>query len=163
MATSTAKRVTVYRWERQPADVIVNPGAYLLAAGIECLSSSGSLQVIPFGDIKALCFVVDFGGAGLFENHRYFERRPRLPGLWTRLTFLDGDQLDGILSHNLLEWPPQGYMIVPPHSSASRQRVFIPREALKSTELRGVVGVSVNPVMAKRYPVSGEKQLEMFE
>jgi hypothetical protein len=149
--------VVLYRFDRQPLDGIINPAAYLLVSGVELITSGGNVQSIPYREVKALCFVVEFGVTDLFLRHRFFERRPRVPGLWTRFTFLDGEQLDGILPHNLLEWPPQGYLIVPPRASASRQKVFVPREALRSTELRGVVGVS-HPRQRK----PGEDQLEMF-
>jgi hypothetical protein len=157
LSSSTAKRVVLYRFDRQPLDGIINPAAYLLVSGVELITAGGTIQSVPYREVKALCFVVEFGVADLFLRHRFFERRPRVPGLWTRFTFLDGEQLDGILPHNLLEWPPQGYLIVPPRASASRQRVFLPREALRSTELRGVVGVS-HPKQRK----AGEDQLEMF-
>jgi hypothetical protein len=88
-----------------------------------------------------------------------------VPGLWTRFLFRDGDRLDGILPPNLLEWPKEGYMITPPKSGASRQRVFIPRAAILGTELRGVVGSSA-PGHARRRkeePRSPEDQLRMFE
>ncbi len=159
MPSSTAKRVVLYRFDRQPLEGIINPAGYLLAQGIELITTSGSLQLISYREAKALCFVLDYGGADLFSRHQFFERRPRVPGLWTRFTLLDGDQLDGILSHNLLEWPETGYLIAPPRPSASRQRVFLPRDALRGTELRGVVGAST----AKAKRNEGDEQLEMFE
>ena len=158
MGSSTAKRIVLYRFDRQPVEGIINPAAYLLPQGIELITVSGSIQLINYREAKALCFVLDFGTADLFQHHRFFERRPRVVGLWTRFTFLDGDQLDGILPHNLLEWPEQGYLAVPPRASGSRQKVFVPREALKGTELRGVVGAT--GTRQKRKP--GEHQLEMF-
>ncbi len=169
MAGSTSKRVVLYCYDRQPVEGIVSPGAYLQESGIELLSLQGAVVVFLYQSIKALCFVSEFGDPKLFSQHNLFERRPRVPGLWTRFTFHDGDQLDGILPHNLLEWPSQGYTITPPHATGLRQRVFIPRDSLRLTELRGVVGVSLvttAPVGAlqKRRPAraSLESQLNMF-
>ena len=135
--------MVLYRFERQPLEGIISPGAYLGDVGIELMSLEGTLLVYAYPDVKALCFVHESGDPRLFSHHKLFERRPRVPGLWTRFTLLDGDQLDGILPHSLLEWPSQGYTITPPHAGGLRQRVFIPRVAVKATELRGVVGVSV--------------------
>ena len=160
MLSSTAKRVVLYRFERQPLEGIVNPAAYLLADRLELITVSGTIHAVPYGEAKALCFVSEFSSADLFQDHKFFERRPRIPGLWTRFTFVDGDQLDGILSHNLLEWPPQGYLFVPPRASATRQKVFVPREALRKTELRGVVGA---PVAASKRPKPGDRQIELFD
>jgi hypothetical protein len=101
----------------------------------------------------------------LFTLSNLFERRPKVPGLWTRFTFRDGDRLDGILSHNLLEWPASGYFVSPPKAGAGRQRVFIPRLALVATELLGVVGRSAIAGRAaiKRGPEAKQDQLSMFE
>lgn len=140
MPSSTAKRVMLYRFDRQPYEGIVNPGTFLQASLIELITLDGTIQAIKYQEFKALCFAAEGARPDLFSEHTMFERRPKVPGLWTRFTFRDGDQLDGILSHNLLDWPEAGYYITPPRSGSSRQRVFIPRSALTSTELRGVVG-----------------------
>lgn len=132
---------------------------------IELITLNGNLQTIPYTDIKAVCFVSEAGEADLFTDHSLFERRPKVPGLWTRFTFRDGDRLDGILSHNLLDWPEAGYLITPPRAGATRQKVFVPRAALVSTELRGVVGSSLLAAgdRKRKRPVSGGGQLSMFD
>ena len=162
MKASTAKRVILYRFDRQSLEGVVNPASYLMEQGVELLSLDGAIAMVPYPELKALCFVSESGDPRLFGEHNLFERRPRVPGLWTRFSFLDGDQLDGILPHNLLEWPSQGYVVTPPHSTPLRQRVFIPRPALKRTELRGVVGVSpLGKRPARRTEIPG--QLGMFD
>lgn len=129
------------------------------------MTLTGNLQKFAYGEIKALCFATETSKPDLFGEHNFFERRPKVPGLWTRFTLRDGDRLDGILSHNLLEWPPTGYLVTPPRAGAGRQRVFLPREAVTATELRGVVGVSGRAAgvssQAERDKPAG--QLSMFE
>ena len=165
MPASTAKRVVLYRFDRQPLEGIVTPGAYLLDNHLELITLSGTLHSARYDEVKALCFVSEAGQPDLFTEHKLFERRPKQPGLWTRFTFRDGDQLDGLLSPNLLEWPESGYSAVPPRAGATRQWVFIPRLAVTGTELRGVVGRSVPPKRQGRKKTAGadEKQLIMFE
>ena len=146
-------------------EVIVSLGTYVSDQQVELITPDGLLQHLPLTDVKALCFLSEMGPADLFTAHNLFERRPKVPGLWTRFTFRDGDQLDGILSHNLLEWPTSGYLITPPKAGSNRQRVFIPRPAVVGTELRGVVGRSA---VASRQPRLGKSegaqaQLKMFE
>lgn len=156
--------MVLYRFDRQPVGGIVNPGAYLLADSVELITVNGILQTTSFSELKALCFVTENVAADLFTAHKVFERRPKVPGLWTRFTFKDGDRLDGILSHNLLDWPEAGYFITPPRAGAGRQRVFIPRAALIGTELRGVVGRSAI-ASKQREPgrTDEENQLSMFD
>jgi Family of unknown function (DUF6982) len=155
----------LYRFDRQPGEVIVSVGTYLLEHAMELITPDGLLHTLPFGDVKALCFFSEPGPADLFTIHRLFERRPKVPGLWTRFTFRDGDLLDGILSHNLIEWPAAGYLITPPRAGSARQRVFIPRAAVMGTELRGVVGRSTiaGPHRSKPNVDEAETQLKMFD
>lgn len=165
MSASTAKRALLYHFYRQPVEVIVSLGTYLSDQHLEVITPDGLLQHAALAEIKALCFFSESGPADLFTAHNLFERRPKVPGLWTRFTLRDGDQLDGILSHNLLEWPPSGYLITPPKAASNRQRVFIPRPAVVATDLRGVVGRSA---VASRQPrhakaEDANPQLKMFE
>ena len=165
MSPSTAKRVVLYQFGRYPIEAIVNPAAYLLDTHIELLSPAGALQMVEYSEVKALCFFSELLKTDLFQNHNLFERRPKVPGLWTRFTFRDSGKLDGILSHNLLEWPQPGYLVTPPRAGASRQRVFVPRAALAATELLGVVGRSAvaEKDARKRPGVPGEAQLSIFD
>ncbi|HEX4748735.1 MAG TPA: hypothetical protein VH302_04260 [Bryobacteraceae bacterium] len=168
MTASTAKRSILYRFDRQPFEVLVSAGTYLYEQEIECITPDGLLHRVPFDQVKALCFFSEPGSADLFTAHRLFERRPKVPGLWTRFTFKDGDLLDGILSHNLLEWPLAGYLITPPRAGSARQRVFIPRTAVMGTELRGVVGRSAVASRQRTQQPQGElddarAQLRMFD
>jgi hypothetical protein len=159
MKPSTSKRVVLYRFDRDRLEGIVNPSAYLLESALDLISAAGSLTTIPYPEVKALCFVSDSGDPRLFSFNTAFERRPRTPGLWARFTFRDGDQLEGILSNNLIEWPAQGYLVTPPFVSSLRQRVFIPRSAVTMTELRGVIGAAGDKKPSRKPPTG---QLEIF-
>lgn len=149
MASSTTKRVLVYRFDRQPIEAVVNQNEYLRESHTELMTAGGNLQKIAYGEVKAICFAKEPGRSDLFTEENLFERRPKQPGLWSRFVFRDGDLLDGILPHNLLDWPPQGYLFTPPRAGLTRQIVFVPREALSETRLMGVVGV---PAHEKRKP-----------
>lgn len=164
MASSTAKRVIVYRFNRQPVEGYVSPTTYLGPESVTLLTRDGSVDKVAYPDLKALCFSTESPETDLFTVHTAFERRPRLPGLWVRLIFTDGDELEGVLPPNLLELPYQGYLITPPKASAVRQRVFVPRVALKAVDILGATGVKRAPVETKpaRAEESGE-QLTMFE
>jgi hypothetical protein len=138
LAFITAKRVFLYRFDRLPVEGFASGS--LSGGPLEVITQGGSLQALAPAEIKALCFISEGGKADLFTSDPLFQRRPKLPGLWTRFTFRDGEKLDGILPHNLLDWPEQGYLLIPPKASSSRQRVFIPRSALADAECLGVVG-----------------------
>jgi hypothetical protein len=156
--------VILYRFDRHPLEGYVHPNTYLQPTEIEILTANGNLQSTAYTEIKAVCFASEQGRTDLFTEQNFFERRPKAAGLWARFTFRDNDQLDGILSHNLLEWPEAGYFITPPKAGSTRQRVFIPRAALVRTELLGVVGASVATRARARRPGDEDSpQLKMFD
>ncbi len=131
---------------------IVNPAKYLHEQHLEMITTDGVLETPSYREVKAVCFVSDEMKTNLFSEDNLFERRPKLAGLWARFSFRDGDRLEGILSHNLMDWPGQGFWITPPKAGPGRQRVFLPRFALESTELRGVVGLSAKGSRRKDKP-----------
>ena len=162
---STPKRVILYRWDRQPEEGFVEPSLYLQDERFEWLTPDGRIQVASLEACKALCFVSETARPDLFTDNNLFERRPRTPGLWIRFLFRDGAQLEGVLPHNLLEWPANGYLAIPPQARATRQRVFIPKLSLTKTELRGVVGGTAvtSEKTAQEIAKQGGKQLSIFE
>jgi hypothetical protein len=165
VSSSTAKRLILYRFDRPPADAVVHSDSYLTALGVELMTRDGNLQIIDYNDVKALCFASEGAPADLFTTQTSFERRPKIPGLWTNFHFRDGDVLQGILPHNLLEWPFQGYLLTPPRASVYRQRVFVPRQAIRETGLLGMVGkpASIIAKSGKTADRDTGRQLSMFD
>ena len=160
MAGSTNKKVVIRRFERESVAGVVNPGTYLRPAGVEVLTQSGSVVVIPYAEIKAVCFVRDFGSSESPAGPRLFQARPKTEGLWVRMRLLDGELMDGLLPNNLLQLEPFGFTVIPPNPSSRNQRVFVPRSALLEFHVLGVVGSPLRPRRRKPLP---KTQMEMFE
>lgn len=159
MAGSTNKKVLVTRFDRETLSGFVNPQTYLSADGLELLSTTGSVVIVPFSELKAVSFVRDFDQS---EAHvgRQFTTRPKMEGLWVRMRFRDGDTMDGLLSNNLLQLEPHGFSIVPPDPGFQNQRVFVPKAALTEVLVLGVVGSALRKGR-KTKPVPVE-QLQIF-
>lgn len=130
-------------------------------AGLEFLSTAGTVVVVDYLDIKQVDFVREFGGAG--GEKRAFLTRPKMEGLWIRLTFRDHDVLEGVIPNNLLQIPRPGITLTPPDFGGNRQRVFVPRSALTDVVVLGVVGSPLNKAVATKKRVETERQLPMFE
>ena len=162
MAGSTNKRVSVVRFEHEPVLGIVNPQDYLGADGIELLSISGSLATIPYTEAKAVCFLRDFDDAASWKRHRAFGTRPKSAGLWVRITFLDGDTLEGMIPNDLNQLESNGVTVVPPDSGAAAQRIFVPRQATRSIQVLGVIGSPLRRPQQKGTQKKEEGQMEMF-
>lgn len=146
MSGSTTKKVILDRFDRERLRGFVHPQSYLQVAGVELMSQDGSVVIIPYAQIKAVSFVRDLGGEGVFSERREFLARPKALGLWVELRFRDGDLLQGVLPNNLQLVEPEGYSFSPPETAGNAQRVFVPREALDEALVLGVNGIKKKPV-----------------
>ncbi len=160
MAGTTNKKVVIRRFDREPVTGFVNPGSYLSPEGVEVLTQAGVVGVVPYPEVKLVCFVRDFTDSGADAGPRLFQARPKSEGLWVRMRFRDNDQMDGLLQNNLLQLEAFGFSVVPPNPSANNQRMFIPKTALLEFQVLAVVGSPLRP--GRRKPPSKE-QMEMFE
>ena len=160
MAGSTTKKVLVRRFEREPLVGFISPQAYLRPAGVELLSTDGTVSLIPYEEIKDVCFVKDFEAAGQAPERKVFNTRPKIEGLWVRMKFRDGEIMDGVLSNNLLQLENYGFTIVPPDPYSNNQRIFVPRTALVESQVLGVVG---SPLTRRKPKVVPKEQIGLFE
>jgi hypothetical protein len=152
--------VLLARFEREPVEGFVQAAAGFEGEVIEVLSPSGSLLRVPLSETKAVCFVRDFEAGESWRQHRTFLTRPKMPGIWVRLLFRDGDSLEGMLPNNLIQVDATGFSIIPPDPTFQNQRIFVPRAALLEVQVLGVVGSPLKRRPAKK--TSEEDQLEMF-
>jgi hypothetical protein len=138
VAGSTTKKTLIRRFDREALQGYVNPQAFLRANGIEFITPAGSMILLTYAEVKSVIFVKDFESSS--EAAKIFQTRPKMEGLWVRMTFRDGDVMDGILPNNPVQWEREGYSVTPPEPYSNNQKLFVPREALSSMSVLGVVG-----------------------
>jgi hypothetical protein len=161
MALASNKKVLVARFDRESIQGFVQTPAGLEGDALELLRPEGSLVRVPFAETKLVCFVRDFEVGETWQDHRAFATRPKTPGLWVRFRFRDGDWLEGILPNNLLQVEAAGFSAVPADPSYQNQRIFVPRLALASVEVLGVIGSSLRSRRPAKKP-EDDGQLKMF-
>ena len=127
---------------------------------MEVLTPEGSVLTFPYDQVKTVCFVKDFEGTEGTLDRKSFGSRPKTAGLWVRMRFRDGDSLEGVISNNLLQIEPKGFMFSPPDLNINPQRVFVPRAALVEFEVLGVIGSSLRPKKAK---AADKDQIPLFD
>jgi len=159
LASSTTKKAVIRRFQKEPLAGYINPTSYLQPAGVDLLSAQGNVSTVPYEDIKTISFVRDFEGAGE-TGRRVFITRPKMEGLWVSLQFRDGEVLEGIMPNNLLQLEPYGFTVIPPDPYSNQQRVFIPRAAVQTVEVLGVVGSPLKKRKAKAVP---KEQIGLFD
>jgi len=159
LAGSTTKKAVIRRYDKEPLAGYVNPVSFLQPEGVELLSAQGNVSTIPYPEVKSISFVRDFEGPGGPER-QVFQTRPKMEGLWVSLQFRDGEVMEGILPNNLLQLEHYGFTVIPPDPFSNNQRVFIPRTALRSVEVLGVVGSPLRRRRAKPVP---KEQIGLFD
>jgi Family of unknown function (DUF6982) len=137
--SSTHKKVVVRKLDKELVKGYVNPASFLGESQVELLDREGHVLAIPLNLVKAVYFVRDFEGDPGYAERKAFLRRPRLDGLWVRLTFKDEEVLEGILANNLLELDSRGFSITPADLSSNNLRIFIPRSALTGLEVLAAI------------------------
>jgi hypothetical protein len=159
LAGSTTKKAVIRRFDRESVKGFVNPQGYLKPNGVEVLTPSGTIALVPFAEVKIVVFVKEFDIDT--EPCRVFNSRPKMDGLWVRMTFRDGEVMDGILPNNLTQWEREGYSVVPPEPYSNNQKLFVPREALLGMIVLGVVGSPLT--RAKKTKPIREDQPTLFD
>ena len=158
MAGSTTKKAIVRRYDKEPLAGYVNPFSYLQSGGVELISAQGNVATVPYEEIKSISFVRDFDSREV--DRRVFNTRPRIEGLWVSFQFRDGEVLEGVMPNNLLQVEHQGFTLIPPDPYSNNQRIFIPRAALRSVEVLGVVG---SPLKKRKAKAGAKEQIGLFD
>jgi hypothetical protein len=159
LVSSTTKKAVIRRFQKEPLAGYLNPASYLQPAGVDLLSAQGNVSTVPYEEIKTISFVRDFEGA-VETGRLVFNTRPKMEGLWVSLQFRDGDAMEGIMPNNLLPLEPYGFTVIPPDPYSNHQRIFIPRAAVESVEVLGVVGSPLKKRKAKPVP---KEQIGLFD
>ncbi len=140
-ASSTRKKVVVAFHDGTAAAGYLNPHQLAASSPPELLTVQGELVSLDLEKVKMVYFVKEFASDPEPER-KAFLSRPKLDGLWVRLTFSDGQTMEGVVPNDLLVLLDSGVQITPPDASGPTLRIFVPRSSLAAMTVLGVVGVS---------------------
>ena len=130
----------IKRFGRSLLEGYVSPQAFLHRNGIEVLARTAEALFIPYEQLRCVYFVRKFGLDPERTQRKLFATRPKLGGLWVRMRFLDGEELEGVIPNDLRIMGQHGVTLTPPDSKGNTQRVFVPRNALEKFVVMGVIG-----------------------
>ena len=153
---STHKKVIVRKLDRDSLHGHVGT-QFLVDGKLELINTSGNVVGIELSDIKGVYFVRDFNDSES-PLRKTFSGRPRTDGIWVRLQFRDNDLIEGMMPNDLMQSMPEGFYIIPPDTRSNTQRIFVPRTALLSATVLGVIG---GPVSRKK-KAEDARQVAMF-
>ncbi|MEZ5391914.1 MAG: hypothetical protein R2724_03335 [Bryobacterales bacterium] len=101
----------------------------------------------------------EFQGPPDADEKRQFQSRPKLDGLWVRLTFHDDEIFEGVIANDLLNLGDYG-VTSRPRRELNTQRVFVPKQTLKELKVLGVIGSAA--ARRARPKKSSDDQIELF-
>lgn len=145
---SLRKPVIVRKFSRDWCAGYANANFGQNAPELEILDLTGKVVRIAWEQVKWVCYVRDLGASGDSGGqsgperllHKRFSIRPRTVGLWLRMVLADGDELEGIAANDLTLIEGAGLMLTPPDTRSNTQRIYVPRQAIQSLEVVGLIG-----------------------
>jgi hypothetical protein len=133
---------------------------------LEVLDLSARRQVIPLASLKWACFVRDFNSGETTNPERLlrttFSGRPRLAGLWLRMTLKDETVLEGMAANDLTLLDPAGILVTPPDTRSNTQRIFLPRTSILELNVVAVIGGAAVTADKRKPPASARQQGDLF-
>jgi hypothetical protein len=136
--------------------------------GLEMLDGQGKVLRVAWNQVKWVCYVREPSvgeGSGVDTVNperllrRRFSSRPRVTGLWVRITLSDGEELEGVAANDRSLVDGIGLLLTPPDTRSNTQRVFVPRSSIRELTVLAVIGSST----ASRDQAGAGTQPELFE
>jgi hypothetical protein len=168
--SNSRKKVIVRRFSGDALSGYLPLAGFVRSNSLDLLDLVGRIIPLPLNDIKTVSYVRDFNLSDAVNPERLTRRaflaRPRSEGLWVRLTFRSGDQMEGLAptDRTLLDALADdlGLFLTPPDTRSNTQRLYIPRAAITELQLLAVItSPSRRPALAEQ-PDKESLQEELF-
>lgn len=92
---------------------------------------------IPLENIKAVFFVKSFDGKGTDEL-RYYDNLTPLPCLWVRITFLDGEIVEGMIRNDGSVISGSRFLMAPVDPQSNNQLMLVFKDQLADFQVLGL-------------------------
>ena len=163
--SSAHKKVIVRRLTEETIPGYLPLSGFIRNHALDLLDLSGRVISLSINDVKHVCYVRDFNLQDNINperlNRRNFLAKPRTEGLWLRMTFRNGDLLEGLAPLDIAViddvLQDEGLHVSPPDIRSNTQRVYVPRVALKELQLLAVI---TTPSRRKPLPASSVPSLQ---
>jgi hypothetical protein len=75
------------------------------------------------------------------------------------MTLTDGDELEGLAANDRTLVEGAGLLLTPPDTRSNTQRIYVPRAAIQSLEVVGLIGGSARKGVGARHAVGEQPDL----
>jgi hypothetical protein len=122
-------------------------GGFRVEGQVALMALDGRVTPIAFNEIETIAYVRDFNLDDRVDperlGRRSFAARPREEGLWVRVGFRELASVEGLVGVDLgfldALSEDQGVFLTPPDGRGNTLRLFVPRPAMRSLEVLGLV------------------------
>jgi hypothetical protein len=90
-------------------------------------------------DAKAVFFVNSFAGSPTQQDVRFFDSLSIHPHLWVRLTFQDGEIMEGRVSNDIDLLTKNAFQLFPVDELTNNRSLFVPKTSLSSFQIIGLL------------------------
>jgi hypothetical protein len=128
--TSASNRIAV-----TPAAI---PSDLSARMSIELEDGSGHRE-ITLQDAKAVFFVRSFAGSPKQQDVRFFDSLSIHPYLWVRVTFQDGEIMEGRVSNGIDLLTENAFRLFPVDELTNNLCLFVPKQSLRNFQIIGLL------------------------
>lgn len=111
-------------------------GDFAVTPPIQLLDSSRS-EGIPLDGVKAIFFVKSFEGKW-HDDLRFHDHLPAPDCLWIRITFLDGEIVEGLINNNSHHVVQPGFYMFPIDPEGNNLLMYVPKNKMKDFQVLGL-------------------------
>ena len=94
---------------------------------------------VDLQDAKAVFFVRSFAGSPAQKDVRFFDSLSIHPYLWIRMTFEDGETMEGRVSNNIDLLKKNAFRLFPVDELTNNRCLFVPKASLRSFQIIGLL------------------------
>jgi hypothetical protein len=98
----------------------------------------GKNQAVDVKSAKAIFFVRTLEGRTDYVELKFFERTPRIEGLWIKIRFKDGEITEGIVHNSLPFVSEPGFFLRPPDPQSNNRVIYAVKSFLNEFRVLGI-------------------------
>ena len=96
-------------------------------------------------DAKAVFFVHSFTGSPNQQDVRFFDSLSIHPYLWVRITFQDGEIMEGRVSNDIALLTKNAFQLFPVDELTNNRSLFVPKTSLNAFQIIGLLEAQAAP------------------
>ncbi len=99
----------------------------------------GAPVTFDLADAKAVFFVRSFAGSPTQQDVRFFDSLTIHPHLWVRMTFDDGEVMEGRVTNGIDLLTQNAFRLFPVDELTNNRCLFVPKASLSSFQIIGLL------------------------